>query len=45
MDINSTFLKISGSDIVYPYDINEHIVNNSVIKNVFFIIQKKNICD
>jgi hypothetical protein len=28
MKIDNTFLKISGSDIVYPYDINEHIVNN-----------------
>ena len=28
MDINSTFLKISGSDIIYPYDIANHISNN-----------------
>ncbi len=28
MDINSKFLKISGSDTIYPYDIKEHISNN-----------------
>ena len=29
MDINSTFLKISGSDIIYPYDIKHHISNQT----------------
>jgi|TARA_B110000483_G_C17941328_1_gene444689 hypothetical protein len=28
MKIDNNFLKISGSDIMYPYDINEHIANN-----------------
>lgn len=28
MKLDNNFLKISGSDIVYPYDINEHIANN-----------------
>ena len=28
MKLDNNFLKISGSDIIYPYDINEHIANN-----------------
>lgn len=28
MKIDNIFLKISGSDIIYPYDISEHIANN-----------------
>ena len=28
MELNNIFLKISGSDIIYPYDMGEHIANN-----------------
>jgi len=30
MKTDNIFLKISGSDIIYPYDISEHIVNNPI---------------
>jgi len=28
MEINNIFLKVSGSDVIYPYDIGEYIANN-----------------
>ena len=36
MEINNIFLKVSGSDVIYPYDIGEYIANNpSTFDNLY----------